>query len=191
MSIDDLCDMIAEAIRELYVHVGKGEDDIEEKFIYENAEEDDPAKEDGGEAPAEDGNGATTDPDNAEGDPETDTEDVEQNTDPDVPEGPTNQSKSDEPAEQNDEANAEEDDPVPIAFEDVLRPDEQLWVVLTAALAFFQKVQSQYDGLTSYTTDAMAVTHGDAPFKNLQTKIDGLKGERDVVWWRMVRYNML
>lgn len=56
---------------------------------------------------------------------------------------------------------------------------------------FFKLVQTNYNGLVSYTTDAMSVTHGDKPFQNLKDTIDGLKAERDVVWWRMVEYNLL
>lgn len=167
---DDLLELIAEAIRELYVYIGRGDEEIEDKFIYE---EPDPEPE---PEPDEDGQ---TDADS--GDDTTDTGDHDDTTDADDEGGEESEQDSEEP----------EPDPAPIEFADRLSPDEQLWVILTAALAFFKKTQSQYDGLVSYSTDAMAVTHGDAPFKNLQTKIDGIKGERDVVWWRMVRYNML
>ena len=146
MTRDDLCRMIAEAIRYLYVLCGKGEQDIEDLFVYEEAEESDENTDEPGEEMEEQ---------------DAETED------------------------------AEETDPVPLFFQEALKPDEQLYVIMTAELDFYKKVQSQYDGMTSYTTDAMAVTHGDAPFKNLQSKIDGAKKERDVVWWRMVRYNLL
>lgn len=143
---DDLCRMIAEAIRYLYILVGKGEQDVESRFVYEEASE------------------------QTEEDPEQTT---------------------DESSETTTEEEGEETEPVPLFFTDDLKPDEQLYVIMTAELDFYKKVQSQYDGMTSYTTDAMAVTHGDAPFKNLQAKIDGAKKERDVVWWRMIRYNLL
>lgn len=136
---DDLCRMIAEAIRYLYILVGKGEQDVESRFVYEEATE------------------------------------------------PAEEETTDETSEEEEE----ETEPVPLFFTDDLKPDEQLYVIMTAELDFYKKVQSQYDGMTSYTTDAMAVTHGDAPFKNLQSKIDGAKKERDVVWWRMIRYNLL
>lgn len=136
---DDLCRMIAEAIRYLYILVGKGEQDVESRFVYEEVTE------------------------------------------------PAEEETTDETSEEEEE----ETEPVPLFFTDDLKPDEQLYVIMTAELDFYKKVQSQYDGMTSYTTDAMAVTHGDAPFKNLQAKIDGAKKERDVVWWRMIRYNLL
>ena len=136
---DDLCRMIAEAIRYLYILVGKGEQDVESRFVYEEVTE------------------------------------------------PAEEETTDEASEEEEE----ETEPVPLFFTDDLKPDEQLYVIMTAELDFYKKVQSQYDGMTSYTTDAMAVTHGDAPFKNLQAKIDGAKKERDVVWWRMIRYNLL
>ena len=142
---DDLCRMIAEAIRYLYILVGKGEQDVESRFVYEEASE------------------------QTEEDPEQTTDESSETT----------------------TEEEEETEPVPLFFTDDLKPDEQLYVIMTAELDFYKKVQSQYDGMTSYTTDAMAVTHGDAPFKNLQAKIDGAKKERDVVWWRMIRYNLL
>lgn len=144
---DDLCRMIAEAIRYLYILVGKGEQDVESRFVYEEA-----------------------------------TKPAEEETTP---------ATTDDTSETTTEEEDEETEPVPLFFTDDLKPDEQLYVIMTAELDFYKKVQSQYDGMTSYTTDAMAVTHGDAPFKNLQAKIDGAKKERDVVWWRMIRYNLL
>ena len=51
-------------------------------------------------------------------------------------------------------------------FSDELKIDEVEYVLVTAEIGFLQKVQSSVDDLTSYTTDAMAVTHGDKPFAN-------------------------
>lgn len=69
--------------------------------------------------------------------------------------------------------------------------DEREYVILNAELAFYKKVQSSVDELTSYTTDAMAVTHGDKPFANLQQKIEGVENLINQVWYKMIRYHLL
>lgn len=76
-------------------------------------------------------------------------------------------------------------------FDDTLAQDEIEWVLLECQIEFYKTCQSNVDDLTSYTTDAMAVTHGDKPYKNLGETIDRLKGEQDVIWTRMVRFNQL
>ena len=46
--------------------------------------------------------------------------------------------------------------------------DEQEYVLVTAEISFYKKVQTSVSDLVSYTTDAMSVSHGDKPFANLQ-----------------------
>lgn len=69
--------------------------------------------------------------------------------------------------------------------------DEKLYVLLTAEIDFYTKVQTSVSDLTSYTTDAMSISHGDKPFANLQQKLIDLNEERKMVWYKMVRYHML
>ena len=69
--------------------------------------------------------------------------------------------------------------------------DETEWILLVGQIEFYKTCRSNVDDLTSYTTDAMAVTHGDKPYKNLSNMIEGLEDERNVVWTRMVRFNQL
>lgn len=70
-----------------------------------------------------------------------------------------------------DEDMFEKDGDLYITFSDTLPLDEQEYVLVTAEIQFYRKVQASVDDLTSYTTDAMAVTHGDKPFANLQQRI--------------------
>lgn len=76
-------------------------------------------------------------------------------------------------------------------FSDTLPLDEQMYVLVSAEIRFYQKVQTTVDALTSYSTDALSVTHGDKPFANLKETIDGLKEEQRVLWYKMVRYHHL
>lgn len=64
-------------------------------------------------------------------------------------------------------------------------------MLTTAEIAFYKKVQASVDDITSYTTDAMAVTHGDKPFVNIQQKITDLDTRQRMIWYKMARYNIL
>lgn len=64
-------------------------------------------------------------------------------------------------------------------------------MLTTAEIAFYKKVQASVDDITSYTTDAMAVTHGDKPFANIQQKIIDLDTRQRMIWYKMARYNIL
>lgn len=78
-----------------------------------------------------------------------------------------------------------------VQFTGDLMLDEQEYVLVTAEIAFYRKVQASVDSITSYTTDAMAVTHGDKPFANLQQKIADLDVRQRMIWYKMARYNIL
>ena len=84
--------------------------------------------------------------------------------------------------------NSEETD---FYFEDDLEIDEIEWILLEGEIAFYNLALSNVDDLQSYTTDAMAVTHGDKPYKNIKSTIDDRKEKQAVVWTRMVRFNQL
>lgn len=71
-----------------------------------------------------------------------------------------------------------------------LPSDEKQYVLLSAQIDFFRKNQTSVDTLTSYSTDAMTVTHGDKPFANLQQMLDDLESQRNRVWHKMQRYHI-
>ena len=50
---------------------------------------------------------------------------------------------------------------------------------------------SNVDDLQNYTTDAMAVTHRDKPYKNIKATVEDRQAKQAVVWTRMVRFNQL
>ena len=58
-------------------------------------------------------------------------------------------------------------------------------------IELYRKVQTSVNELTSYTTDAMAVSHGDKPFANLQTTIMDAESKRERIWYKMIRYHLL
>lgn len=76
-------------------------------------------------------------------------------------------------------------------FTDDLELDEQEWILLEGEISFYNLALSNVDDLQSYSTDAMAVTHGDKPYKNIKATIEDRQNKQAVVWTRMVRFNQL
>lgn len=83
------------------------------------------------------------------------------------------------------------EDGVYLSFSDDLQLDEQEYVLIVAEINFYRKVQTSVNELTSYTTDAMAVAHGDKPFANLQQTIDDARARERMYWYKMIRYHLL
>ena len=88
-----------------------------------------------------------------------------------------------------DEEDPDRASPVSFAYDFLI--DEIEWILLSAQIEFYKTVQSNVDDLLSYTTDAMSLSHGDKPYKNISETLDRLTDERNVVWTRMVRFNQL
>ena len=76
-------------------------------------------------------------------------------------------------------------------FDDDLSLDERRWVIKKAEIEFYKWVQASVDDSTSYTTDAMSVTHGDKPYEHIGDTIDRLYNELNRIWYTMTRYNQL
>lgn len=83
------------------------------------------------------------------------------------------------------------DDGMYTSFSETLELDEKLYVLATAEIALLRRIQNGVDDLTSYSTDAMAVTHGDKPFANLQQKITDAEANREKIWYKMIRFHLL
>ncbi len=78
-----------------------------------------------------------------------------------------------------------------ISFEQDLPQDEKEYVQVTAEIDLYRAAQTDVNELTSYTTDAMAVSHGDKPFANLETTIMDAESRREKIWYKMIRYHLL
>lgn len=76
-------------------------------------------------------------------------------------------------------------------FREDLPLDEREYVLITAQINFLRKAQTSVDDMTSYSTDAMSVTHGDKPYANLQQTIADLTYIQNQVWYKMIRYHLL
>lgn len=95
------------------------------------------------------------------------------------------------PIDDEEEAINSDEDIDGMWFTEDLALDEQEWVLLEGEISFYNMALSNVDDLTSYTTDAMAVTHGDKPYKNIKATVEDRQAKQAVVWTRMVRFNQL
>lgn len=66
--------------------------------------------------------------------------------------------------------------------------DEEKYILLTAQIGFFKKVQSDVNNIVSYVTDALSVTSADKPYAHLQDTIGQLENERRIVFYKMSRF---
>lgn len=78
-----------------------------------------------------------------------------------------------------------------VSFSEDLPLDEEEYVLLAAEISFYTKVQTTVNKLTSYTTDALSVTHGDKPYLNLQDTLANRKADLRLIWYKMTRYHHL
>lgn len=79
----------------------------------------------------------------------------------------------------------------PVSFNRTFVLDEEEYILVSAMIDFYSKVQSDVSELESYTTDAMAVANADKPFANLSNMLDKLRSQQNKIWYKMVRYNSL
>ena len=108
-----------------------------------------------------------------------------------ITELPDNEEAVTEEAEETGESEPQEEEKEGLWFTDTLELDEQEWVLLEGEISFYNMALSNVDDLQSYTTDAMAVTHGDKPYKNIKATVEDRQMKQAVVWTRMVRFNQL
>lgn len=81
-----------------------------------------------------------------------------------------------------------DDDTGYTVFDRDLGIDEEKYVLLTAMIEFFQKVQGDVNTMVSYTTDALSVTNADKPYAHLQDSIEKNENERRIVYYKMSQY---
>lgn len=63
--------------------------------------------------------------------------------------------------------------------------DEIEYILLSAQIIFFQKVQTMVNARVSYTTNAFSVTKADKPYQNIDETINNLKKERAIIHYKM------
>lgn len=83
-----------------------------------------------------------------------------------------------------------DEDGMPIKTTSDLSAGEHEYVMLSAEIKFYEKVQSDVSRFVGYTTDALAVTHADKPYANIQNTVDSKKIEKANIFSRLINYIM-
>ena len=72
-----------------------------------------------------------------------------------------------------------------------LDADEYEYVLTTAEIGFYRRVQSDVNRIVGYTTDAMSITNADKPYANISQTIAELTNRQRILYYKMTRYTML
>ena len=72
-----------------------------------------------------------------------------------------------------------------------LTADEYEYVLTTAEMGFYRKVQSDVNRIVGYSTDAMTITNADKPYANLSQTLAELANRQRILYYKMVRYTLL
>lgn len=72
-----------------------------------------------------------------------------------------------------------------------LDADEYEYVLTTAEVSFYRRVQSDVNRIIGYSTDAMTITNADKPYANLSQTIAELLARQRVLYYKMTRYTLL
>jgi hypothetical protein len=90
-----------------------------------------------------------------------------------------------------DESKLTIEDDMPIAYDDTLMLDEIEWIMVTAEIGFFRKVQTDVNNAFGYSTDALTVTNADKPYANLSSTIQKLENMQRIIYYKMTRFTLL
>lgn len=80
---------------------------------------------------------------------------------------------------------------LPVLYDASLQVDEEEYVLLTAEIDLFRKVQTEVNNAFGYSTDALTITNADRPYANLSTTVNELENRRRVLYYKMTRFNLL
>lgn len=83
------------------------------------------------------------------------------------------------------------EDELPVRYDADLMIDEEEYLLATAEVDFFRKVQSDVNNVFGYSTDALTITNADKPYVNLSATIGELEHKRRILYYKMVRFNLL
>lgn len=82
-------------------------------------------------------------------------------------------------------------DGVPVAYDFDIQLDEEEYLLVTAEIGFFRLVQTNVNNVFGYSTDAMTITNSDKPYANLSATIAELTQKQRMLYYKMIRYNLL
>lgn len=73
----------------------------------------------------------------------------------------------------------------------VLSADEYEYVLTTAEISFYRRVQSDVNRIVGYSTDAMTITNADKPYVNISQTIKELLNRQRILYYKMTRFVLL
>jgi len=80
---------------------------------------------------------------------------------------------------------------MPMRYDISLQIDEEEYLLLSAEIGFFRKVQTNVNNIFGYSTDALTITNADKPYANLSATISELEQKQRTLYYKMVRFNLL
>lgn len=72
-----------------------------------------------------------------------------------------------------------------------LSADEYEYVLTTAEISFYRRVQSDVNRIVGYSTDAMTITNADKPYANISQTISELLNRQRILYYKMTRFVLL
>ena len=81
--------------------------------------------------------------------------------------------------------------PLPVRYYDDIEPDEQEYILVSAEIMFYRKVQASVNNIVGYTTDALSVTNADKPYQYIAQTIKELEKKQRTLFYKMVRFNLM
>lgn len=72
-----------------------------------------------------------------------------------------------------------------------LSADEYEYVLTTAEIGFYRRVQSDINRIVGYSTDAMTITNADKPYANISQTIRELLNRQRILYYKMTRFVLL
>lgn len=69
--------------------------------------------------------------------------------------------------------------------------DEYEFVLTTAEIGFYRRVQSDVNRIVGYSTDAMTITNADKPYANISQTISELLNRQRILYYKMTRFVLL
>ena len=72
-----------------------------------------------------------------------------------------------------------------------LSTDEYEYVLTTAEIGFYRRVQSDVNRIVGYSTDAMTITNADKPYANISQTVNELLNRQRILYYKMTRYVLL
>lgn len=72
-----------------------------------------------------------------------------------------------------------------------LSPDEYEYVLTTAEIGFYRRVQSDVNRIVGYSTDAMSITNADKPYANISQTVTELLNRQRILYYKMTRFVLL